>query len=198
MPKIVDSEQQRREISAQAASWIATRGLETLSLRNVAAAHGCSKGMVQHYFADKEELLFGALLHVTAAYEAREHEVVVDTTGLERIERRFLVILPVSESWRDEWVVRLAFYARAALAPRMQAYLHSHVGRALRIGTRELRDAQLAGEVARDVNLVRAYRVIMATVAGIAVSEVVSPGMVAPAVQKRMLRDAISLVRAAP
>ena len=195
MPKVVDSEQQRREISAQAARWIATRGLETLSLRNVAAAHGCSKGMVQHYFADKEELLFGALLHVTAAYEAREQDIVAGYTGLERIERRFVVVLPMSESLRDEWVVRLAFYARAALAPKMQEYLHSHVSKALRIGTRELREGQLTGEVARDVNLVRAYRGIMATVAGIAVSEVVSPGVIAPAVQKRMLRDAVSTLR---
>jgi AcrR family transcriptional regulator len=195
MQKIVDSDQQRREISAQAARWIASRGLETLSLRNVAALHGCSKGMVQHYFADKEELLFGALLHVTAAYAAREQEAVEGYTGLERIERRFIVILPVSDSLRDEWVVRLAFYARAALAPRMQAYLHEHVSRALRAGTRELREAQGTGEVARGVDLARSYRVIMATVAGIAVSEVVSPGAVAPAVQKRMLRDAISIVR---
>jgi AcrR family transcriptional regulator len=196
MPKIVDSDQQRREISAQAARWIASRGLETLSLRNVAALHGCSKGMVQHYFADKEELLFGALLHVTAAYAAREQEAVEGFVGLERIERRFLVILPVSASLRDEWVVRLAFYARAALAPKMQAYLHEHVARALRAGTRELREGQVSGEVARSIDLARSYRVIMATVAGIAVSEVVSPGVVAPAVQKRKLRDAISIVRA--
>jgi hypothetical protein len=101
----------------------------------------------------------------------------------------------MSESLRDEWVVRLAFYARAALAPKMQEYLHSHVSKALRIGTRELREAQLTGEVARDVNLVRAYRGIMATVAGVAVSEVVSPGVIAPAVQKRMLRDAVSTLR---
>jgi AcrR family transcriptional regulator len=195
MPKIVDSEQQRREISAQAAHWIATRGLETLSLRNVAAAHGCSKGMVQHYFADKEELLFGALLHVTAAYEAREHDAVAGHAGLARIERRFGVILPLSASLRDEWVVRLAFYARAALARKMQQYLHDHVSKAVRIGTGELRDAQLTGEVARDINLPRAYRGIMATVAGIAVSEVVSPGVLAPAVQKRMLRDSISRLR---
>jgi len=92
--------------------------------------------------------------------------------------------------------VRLAFYARAALAPKMQAYLHEHVARALRAGTRELREAQATGEVARSIDLARSYRVIMATVAGIAVSEVVSPGVVAPAVQKRMLRDAISIVRA--
>ena len=142
MPKIVDSDQQRREISAQAARWIASRGLETLSLRNVAALHGCSKGMVQHYFADKEELLFGALLHVTAAYAAREQEAVEGFVGLERIERRFLVILPVSDSLRDEWVVRLAFYARAALAPKMQAYLHEHVARAhRRPGARPIRHA---------------------------------------------------------
>jgi TetR/AcrR family transcriptional regulator, transcriptional repressor of bet genes len=56
VPKIVDVEEQRAGIAAQAAIWIARNGIETLSLRNVAAAHGCSKGMVQHYFTDKEEL----------------------------------------------------------------------------------------------------------------------------------------------
>ena len=32
---------------------VAKRGLETLSLRNIATAHGCSKGMVEHYY-DKQ------------------------------------------------------------------------------------------------------------------------------------------------
>jgi len=195
MPKVVDRDEQRREIAAQASKWIAKRGLETLSLRNVAAAHGCSKGMVQHYFTDKEELLFGALLHVTDEYEARALEATAGTAGLVRIERRFAVILPLNEALRDEWVVRLAFYARAALVPRMQRYLHDHVGNALRRGMRELRDCQREGEVLSGLNLVRAYRTIMASVTGIAVSEVVSPRSVAPTAQKRMLRDAIDAVR---
>jgi AcrR family transcriptional regulator len=196
VPRIVDHDEQRRVIAAGAAAWIARRGLETLSLRNIAAAHGCSKGMVQHYFADKEELLYGALLHVTDQYAQREREAIDGYTGLERIDRRFVVILPLSATLREEWVVRLAFYARAALVPRMQRYLHDHVAGALRVGTRELREAQRRGEVRKGIDLARAYRQIMATLAGIAVSEVVSPNVIPPAAQKRMLRDALTILRA--
>lgn len=196
MPKIVDHQEQRRAIAARAANCIARNGLETLSLRNVAAAHGCSKGMVQHYFSDKEELLFGALLYITAEYEARAEAATYGTTGLERLNKRFCAILPLNEALRDEWVVRLAFYTRAALVPRMQDYIKQHVQSALRVGAGELRAAQRSGEVRRDINASRSYRGIMATVAGIAVAEVASPHSVPHTTQRRMLRDALELLRA--
>jgi AcrR family transcriptional regulator len=198
VPKIVDRERQRAEIAAAAATWIAAHGLETLSLRNVATAYGCSKGMVQHYFADKEELLFGALLYVTDQYERRAAVAIEGRTGLDRIERRFVTILPLTAALRAEWTVRLAFYARAALVPRMQRYLREHVGRATEEGVRDLRAARRRGELRRGVDLERAYRTIMATVAGIAVAEVVSPQGIVAARQKRMLRDALAVVRALP
>lgn len=191
MPKIVDHEEQRRAIAAQAADWIARRGIESLSLRNVADAFGCSKGMVQHYFVDKEELLFGALLFVTNQYMERERAAVEGYHGLARVERRFNVILPLTPALRDEWVVRLAFYARAALVPKMQQYLRDHVSAALRGGVTELREAQRAQEVRTNINLVRAYRSVMATVAGIGVSEVVSPNVLSAATQRRMLKDVL-------
>lgn len=194
MPKIVDHQEQRRAIAAVAAQWIARRGLETLSLRNIAAAHGCSKGMVQHYFSDKEELLFGALLYVTQEYEARAEAATQGVTGLERLDKRFCAILPLNESLRDDWVVRLAFYARAALVPRMQNYIKQHVQSALRVGANELRTAQRNGEVRKGINVNRAYRGIMATVAGIAVAEVASPRSIPHTTQKRMLRDALALL----
>jgi len=50
--------------------------------------------------------------------------------------------------------------------------------------------------VRKGIDLARAYRQIMATVAGIAVSEVVSPNVIPPAAQKRMLRDALTILRA--
>jgi AcrR family transcriptional regulator len=195
MPKIVDHAQQRRAIAAAAADWIAGRGLEALSLRNVAGAYGCSKGMVQHYFADKEKLLFGALLYVTDEYEQRAELATAGYTGLSCIERRFATILPLTPALRAEWSVRLAFYARAALAPGMQRYLHGHVERAVAAGVHDLRLGQRQGEVRRGIPLARAYRNLMASVAGIAVAEVVSPRSLPPALQKRMLRDALAGVR---
>ena len=195
MPKIVDHALQRRAIAAAAAAWIAERGLETLSLRNLAAAYGCSKGMVQHYFADKEALLFGALLYVTEEYERRAAQATAGHAGLDCIERRFTAILPLNQALRAEWAVRLAFYARAALVPGMQRYLHDHVDRAVRAGVRDLRHACRQGDLRPGLPLARTYRSILATVAGIAVAEVVSPEALSPAMQKRMLADALCPLR---
>lgn len=196
MPKIVDHDEQRRAIAARAAVWIASNGLESLSLRHVATAHGCSKGMVQHYFSDKEELLFGALRHVTDAYEARVEAATSNSSGLDRMDRRFCTILPLNDALRGEWVVRLSFYARAAQVPRMQDYIKQHVQGAVRSGAAELRDAQRTGEVRADINPNRAYRGVMATVAGIAVSEVASPHSIPHTTQRRMLRDALAMLKA--
>lgn len=194
MPKIVDVDEQRAGIAAQAAIWIARNGIETLSLRNVAAAHGCSKGMVQHYFTDKEELLFGALLWVTEQYAARERTVIEGLEGLARVEARLVAILPLTPALREEWVVRMAFYVRAALNPRMQEYIARHVGIAVRSAVGDLRQAQLAGAVRTGINLTQFYRGIIATVAGIAISEIVSPSLLSPASQKQMLKNAMRIL----
>lgn len=194
MPKIVDVDEQRSGIAAQAAIWIARNGIETLSLRNVAAAHGCSKGMVQHYFTDKEELLFGALLWVTEQYAARERAAIEGLEGLSRVEARLVAILPLTPALREEWVVRMAFYVRAALTPRMQKYIAQHVGSAVREAVSDLRQAQLAGMVRKGVNLTQFYRGIIATVAGIAISEIVSPNLLSPASQKQMLKNAMRIL----
>lgn len=194
MPKIVDVDEQRAGIAAQAAIWIARNGIETLSLRNVAAAHGCSKGMVQHYFTDKEELLFGALLWVTEQYAARERTVVEGLEGLAKVEARLVAILPLTPAMREEWVVRMAFYVRAALNPRMQEYIVRHVGIAVREAVGDLRQAQAAGAVRTGINLTQFYRGVIATVAGIAISEIVSPNLLSPASQKQMLKNAMRIL----
>ena len=54
MPKIVDHEARRREISAAAAALIAKGGLEAVTFREIAQASGYSKGVVEHYFENVE------------------------------------------------------------------------------------------------------------------------------------------------
>ena len=57
MPRIVDHAQRRREIVAAVWAVIATGGIESVSLRTVAAHAGVSVGRIQHYFASNEALL---------------------------------------------------------------------------------------------------------------------------------------------
>ncbi|MBT4521154.1 MAG: TetR/AcrR family transcriptional regulator, partial [Halieaceae bacterium] len=123
MPKIVDHEQQRRELSATVAQVVANNGLEQTTLRVVAASHGCTKGMVQHYFADKEELLLAALNYVEDCCEARMPAAGPELTGLALLQSRLYVQLPLKEDILQEWRVRLAFNTRAAFSDEMRSVL---------------------------------------------------------------------------
>ena len=98
MPKIVDHDEQRRSLSATVVSLIAEVGLEHTTLRSVADAHGCTKGMVQHYFANKEELLLGALNYVEDCCEERMMSFQDKYEGLELLEKRLQSILPLKDA----------------------------------------------------------------------------------------------------
>lgn len=57
MPKVVDHEQRRTEITHALWEVIGVRGIEGVTYQSVAHAAGVSVGRVQHYFASKDELV---------------------------------------------------------------------------------------------------------------------------------------------
>lgn len=57
MPRQVDHDQRRGELSRAVWAVVGERGLDGLTLRSVAAAAGCTTGRVAHYFKDKNALL---------------------------------------------------------------------------------------------------------------------------------------------
>ncbi|MFK8850395.1 TetR/AcrR family transcriptional regulator [Streptomyces sp. Ac-502] len=71
MPKKVDHEARRREISQALWRIASTRGLEGASLRDVAAEAGISLGRLQHYFRTKDEMLVFALRYIETLAQER-------------------------------------------------------------------------------------------------------------------------------
>jgi AcrR family transcriptional regulator len=57
VPKIVDVEQRRADLTDAAARLIARSGIESATMREVAAEAGLTTGALTHYFTDKHELL---------------------------------------------------------------------------------------------------------------------------------------------
>jgi AcrR family transcriptional regulator len=57
VPKQVDHDGRRLELSTAVWRVVSERGLDGLTLRSVAQAAGCTTGLVSHYFADKNALL---------------------------------------------------------------------------------------------------------------------------------------------
>src|SRR5258705_4973280 len=57
MPRQVDHDVRRGELSLAVWRVVSEHGLDGLTLRSVAAAAGCTTGRVAHYFKDKQALL---------------------------------------------------------------------------------------------------------------------------------------------
>ncbi|MEU8632122.1 TetR/AcrR family transcriptional regulator [Amycolatopsis sp. NPDC048633] len=111
MPKVVDHEERRRRIAETLRRIAADEGLEAVSLGQVAAAAGISKGQVQHYFPTKDAMLRYA---VRTLRDQVERQVVAGTAGAPPDLRAVLVaLLPLDAESRTEALVANAFVWRA-------------------------------------------------------------------------------------
>jgi AcrR family transcriptional regulator len=195
MPKIVDHEEQRQQLSATVAQVVADSGLEHTTLRTVAARHGCTKGMVQHYFSDKEELLLAALAFVEDQSEARLPDEDSGQSGLELLHTRLAALLPVNDELLDEWRVRLAFVTLSGQSEEVQALLAERQAAQQSLGLKLLRQAQRAGELRKGLSPLNCYRQLLALVYGLGVAAVAGDGQWSSAVQKNLLKGAVNDLR---
>ncbi|MUN41132.1 TetR/AcrR family transcriptional regulator [Actinomadura litoris] len=117
MPKVVDHEGRRRAITAAACQVIAASGPAGATMRDIAAAAGCTTGMVTHYFRGKDEVLLAALNSVSRAVADRVAALAADpSTGIETL---LCECLPMDDRRRLEWRVWIAFWGSAAHDPAL-------------------------------------------------------------------------------
>jgi AcrR family transcriptional regulator len=115
---------ERRELLARALMRLAaTRGLEGVSLRHVAAEAGVSTGMVQHYFRTKDEMMTFALGMVMDRIRERSRAEVAPAPPRALVRGLLLQVLPLDETRRLESHVALAFLAYAAVKPSIASGL---------------------------------------------------------------------------
>ncbi len=119
MPKIVDHDKRRDLISEAACGVIARIPLDRLTLRDIAAAAGCTTGAVTHYFADKGQVLEAALDWVIRSREKRlEHEF---RDGAPDLRRVLCQHLPLDKERVVESRVMCAFIGKAYNDDRLSA-----------------------------------------------------------------------------
>ncbi|MEY4230251.1 MAG: hypothetical protein RLZZ362_1100 [Actinomycetota bacterium] len=113
MPKVVDVEERRLELTDAAARLIARAGIGAATMREVAAEAGLTTGALTHYFADKRELLlhtFQASLDGRRAQRPDRGPIDARAALRSSLEGA----LPIDESRRRHWMVTVAFCAQAA------------------------------------------------------------------------------------
>lgn len=97
----------------------AQRGLEQVSVREVAAAAGVSIGTVQHYFPTKELMLAAAYTEATDRIRTRVGALRLGSDVRTNISSVLRELLPLDEQRRTETQVYLTFAAAAATTPSL-------------------------------------------------------------------------------
>ena len=163
MPKIVDHEQRRAEIAETAANLIARGGLESATVREIANASGYSKGIVEHYFDGKSELISAALAWANEQYFERADVATKGKHGLASLRARLGATIPL----RAEWKVRLVFWGIAAIDPDLQKQQAARTRDAIAHFAGDLLDAREIGEVPSRGSVTSAARHVLFAATGL-------------------------------
>ncbi|AGM06372.1 TetR/AcrR family transcriptional regulator [Amycolatopsis keratiniphila] len=145
MPKRVDHEDRRRQIAAAVRRIAADRGLEGVSLNEVAAEAGISKGFVQHYFASRDDMLRFAATTLRGGVEER-------IATPHRVRDLLIALLPLDDAGRDDALVANAFLVRALKDPEIAGHFRTGHGLLRDAVAALLSAAQADGELAQSVD----------------------------------------------
>ena len=121
MPKRVDHEERRRQLTDALLRIAATRGLRAVTMREVAAEAGVSLRLVQYYFTDKKTLLESGVAELAARLDRRVKARAAEAGGNLTIRQVFEVvlgaILPSDEASRLDQLAWTAYYATGLTEP---------------------------------------------------------------------------------
>ncbi|WP_431041811.1 TetR/AcrR family transcriptional regulator [Streptomyces sp. P1-3] len=129
MPKQIDHEGRRRLIADAVCRLADTRGLEGVTLRDVAAQAGVSMGAVQRCFRTKEEMLGFALEHIGERVAARTRARIAESpaqSARTTLAHTVTEISLLDEEHRAEARVWLAFVAQAAVSPGLAKIIQAN------------------------------------------------------------------------
>jgi AcrR family transcriptional regulator len=121
VPKRVHHDERRRQLTDALLRIASTRGLQAVTMREVAAEAGVSLRLVQDYFTDKQTLLDSGLAELAARPDRRVKARAAEAGGNLSVRQVFdLVlgaILPADEPSRLDQLAWPAYYAAALTDP---------------------------------------------------------------------------------
>ena len=193
MPRIVDHDQRRREVTRAAAKIVVNSGRGALTVRNVAAATGWSTTVVSHYFDDMADLFYETYSYATTRSRQRIDKVLA--TDPSDVAKLIEAVLPLDQERREDWKIWFAFWSEALSNP---TYADEQSTRAAT--TRDRIKACLAamrkkGEVRRNVDIDAAADRLAALIPGIASAATFDPKAWSAARQRAVLRSELALLR---
>jgi AcrR family transcriptional regulator len=147
VPKLGMGPIRREQICRAAAVVIAREGFAGTTMRMVAEEAGVSTGMLNHYFANRQDLLTQALVYVSERTQDRYRDAIAAIPpGIERLQALLDSALMEDEQMVETWHVWINAYGEAVRLPELRHTIEARLS-----SWYELIDTALEGLVPPDV-----------------------------------------------
>lgn len=196
MPKLVDHDLRRAEIAQAVFRLVAERGLEALTIRDVAGEAGWSTGVLAHYFQDKDELLAFAFVRVAERIRQRIDALAPSDDPFERLRAGLLELVPLDDERRSECQIWFGFLGRALAKPELAAIQGTLYAEWRDRLERAIAEAKEAGLLRADVQPADEAAELAALVDGLSLQALFAPGEVDAPRLRRLVDTRLEQLRA--
>jgi AcrR family transcriptional regulator len=196
MPKVVDHDLRRAEIAQAVFRLVEKRGLEALTIRDVAVEAGWSTGVLAHYFQDKDDLLAFAFVRVAERIRQRIDAIQPTDDPVERLRAGLLELVPLDDGRRSECQIWFGFLGRALAQPQLaaiQGALYAEWRQWLEVAIGEAKEADL---LRKDVQPADEAAELAALVDGLSLQALFAPDDLDAARLRRLVEARLGELRA--
>lgn len=191
MPVTVNHQDRRLAIAEIVADIIATRGLDGVTIRNVATAAGYSTTIVTHYFSGKYDLLKHTHQIAAAHAQKRVHAVLArDPTNLRGCLE---ALLPLTKGSLRDWKIYFAFWQVATFNKQFSEQEKRSTQHARDLIAITLDARRDAGLLPQETDIAALARRLLTLIQGVAIQAIVDTVEWSAARQREFLTNELRL-----
>jgi AcrR family transcriptional regulator len=181
----------REAIALAAAKLIAARGLERVTLRDLAAELGVTTGVVTHYFPSKEALLRQTKDLAFDRTYARALAAAAGPPGLERVHAVVQAALPLDRERRTLWRLLVVFFGSGVGSPALRRVQERRMTRWYTLYRDVVEPLRETGEIPADADVAGIGKALAVFVEGLAIHVVMTSPAASAAWQREFARDQV-------
>ncbi|HTT95843.1 MAG TPA: TetR family transcriptional regulator C-terminal domain-containing protein [Solirubrobacterales bacterium] len=195
MPKKVDHDARREELVLAAWRVIAARGIDEVTIREIARESGYSSGVLAHYFENKDDLLAHAL-RLSHTRIRKRYDAEVDTpVAADALKGILLDNLPLDEQRELETRIEMSFWARALRNEALHE-IQERESEILRGLLRELVEkAKADGTISAEHDMEDVIELLGAVIDGVSLHALLYPDRLPAEKQARVMEFALQLLK---
>ncbi len=187
----------RRDLIVRvAAGIIAELGPEGATIREIATRAGVSKGVVEHHFANKDDIVLKTLAWVNERANERERRATRNRRGLAALRARLLSYLPSQAELLNEWKIRVHYWSLSLANRDEQLAMNLRFGDARKRFEEDLAEAMALGEIPAATDVPHATNMLMHLMAGVSCNRLVGGGGLGRGYQRELVEHLVAQLRA--